>query len=137
MNLANRIRVFQNRVIAGAIRKTHAVNVPFDESGHNRSAFQIDDASARHARGSGITHCHESTISDRDISDDCVARIHRVNAAIRENQILIRSGRRGGRLPECYLDWTNAGSGRSACRCAQKIAPGHALFVSIFHDYPS
>ena len=76
LDLANRRRVLENRVIAGTIGQAHAVDVAFDEAGHDRSAAQVDDP---RAGGRGGRACRRPSTNRPFRIDTLLAMVFRAS----------------------------------------------------------
>ena len=77
LNLSNRCRVLENRVVPGTIREADAVDMGFDQTRHNSPAAEIDDASVGAGCRSRIADCHKPAVADRHRSHDRIGSIHR------------------------------------------------------------
>src|SRR2546425_5944524 len=91
LNVANRIGVFEGRVITGPVPHQHDVVVIVDNTRHNRAPPKIDRTNSRPAPGSGTADCKEAAIPYRYRLRDTVVTVHRMNSAVDQNEFLSRS----------------------------------------------
>ena len=84
-------------MIAGAVGEAYAVDVGFDDARDDRAPLQIDHLRAG-LRGGVVRGAdrREAAVADGHGTRDGVARVHRVDAAVDERQVLRRPAR-GGR----------------------------------------
>jgi hypothetical protein len=76
-------RVFEDGVIAGAVREAHAMDMRLDESGHGGPTAEVDGADARTCGRSSIDG-NDAAVANRDTIGDGVRCVHRVDTAIGE-----------------------------------------------------
>ena len=89
LDVADRRRVLEDRVIAGTVREAHAVDVRLDQPGNRGAALEVDHRRVLPAPGDRPADRDESTVSNRDGVGDRVAVVHRVDATVREHERLI------------------------------------------------
>jgi hypothetical protein len=75
------------------------VDVWFDQAGHHRPSAQVDHARTRTDRRGRVGDRGESTVANRHGARHRIARVHRVDAAVDQNDLFIgiADGRRGRR----------------------------------------
>ena len=100
LDLANRGRVLERRVVARPVRQADDVHVRLDEPRHHRAAAQVDAAS-RGARRRRVAGRDDAAAADGDATHHGGARIHRVDAPVHQHQIV--RGWTGGRCRRCLL----------------------------------
>jgi hypothetical protein len=84
LDLADRRRVLQDRVVAGPVGQAHGVDVRLDQTGNRHAAAEVD-----HAGTLGVdapADVGEHAVLDQDLLDDGVAAVHGVDAAVHERE---------------------------------------------------
>ena len=138
LDLSDRGRVLEDRVIAGAIGEAHAVDMAFDDARHDRAPLQIDHLRAG-LRGDVVRRADrsEAAVADGHGIRDGVARVHRVDAAVDERQVLRRPAggrsrldlRRGKHGLRRRSRASGGDSHTRPCRCTKESSPRHAAGV--------
>ena len=143
LNLPDRGRVLEDRVITGTVGEAHAVDVRLDEPRHGRSTLEVDDFGIRGGRRPAA-HGDEAAVADRDGVHDGTGGVHGVDAAVDENERLIAR-----HLPPGASRWrclwkcpaanrSGADRERRAGGGAEKLPTRHARLNFICHsDSPS
>ena len=130
----NRMRVLEPSIVAGAKSEQHDVIVVVDDTGDHGAALQIDSLRAgRRARAAADGR--ETVADDLNGAHDRVARIHRVDAAVYEQQVraeraafVALSERRSGRREQA------ADQERSVVRC--RACGLHARVIDVVIERP-
>ena len=92
LDVANREGVLERRMVAGPIPHQHDVVVVVDDARHRRAAFQVDHPDAGSRPGRRPADGGEASVPDRHRVHDGVAAVHRVDAAVDEDELRIGRG---------------------------------------------
>src|SRR5579883_1582024 len=130
LDVANRSRVLEDRVITGTVRQAHDMNVSFDEAGYDGSAFEIDHAHTRLGSRASVADARESAVADGHRCRRGVPCIHRMKLAVDEHQV-----RFGSRIHNRYLRggaWNRELTSHRYCRsstCGQESTTRQLSFT--------
>src|SRR5262245_35425607 len=75
-------------MVAGTIRETDTVNVSFDDARYDCATSQVDHSRLRTAGRRRVADGDETSVADGNRAGNRIAGIHRVESAVRQNQLL-------------------------------------------------
>jgi hypothetical protein len=117
LDLCDRGRVLEDRVVAGPVGQAHDVDVWLGQAGHHGSSLEVDDANAGSAGRRAVTDCDEPPIADRRRAGHGARAVHRVDPSVGEYEL------RGRVVRRCARNEHSPALGR---RRGTRRAGGHA-----------